>query len=110
MSNQGDRFAGGFLAGTVFGAVVGGLVGTWLAGKLAEAETDEADALESGPAGLAKEQFKRIRQRMLNSPEESTIEESRQSLEDKISQLNAAIDQARQQLSKVNGNNVPQDL
>ncbi len=111
MSNQdGDRFAGGFLAGTIFGSVVGGLVGTWLATKLIESE-DEADSLsESSPASIAKEQFKRIRQRVLNATEEPTVEEARQGLEDKISQLNDAIDLARQQLSKVNGSGTPEDF
>jgi rhamnogalacturonyl hydrolase YesR len=112
MSNQdGDRFAGGFLAGTIFGSVVGGLVGTWLATKLIEAE-DDADSLSEGssPASIAKEQFKRIRQRVLNATEEPTVEEARQGLEDKISQLNDAIDLARQQLSKVNGSGTPEDF
>ena len=111
MSNQdGDRFAGGFLAGTIFGSVVGGLVGTWLATKLIESEDDADSLLESGPANIAKEQFKRIKQRVLNTTEEPTVEEARQGLEDKISQLNDAIDLARQQLSKVNGNGAPEDF
>lgn len=100
MSNEGgDRFAGGFLAGTIFGSVVGGLVGTWLATKLIEQE--EGASLTEGGTALAKEQFKRIRQRVLNTADEPTVEEARQGLEDKISQLNDAIDLARQQLSKV---------
>jgi hypothetical protein len=112
MSNQdGDRFAGGFLAGTIFGSVVGGLVGTWLATKLIESEDDAAALLsEGGPANIAKEQFKRIKRRVLNVTEEPTIEEARQGLEDKIAQLNDAIDLARQQLSKVNGNGAPEDF
>jgi gas vesicle protein len=104
MSNQGDRFAGGFLAGTIFGGIVGGLIGTLLANQLSSEELDEDGVLvESSPASVAKKQFQRIRQRVLNtSPEDLTIEEARQGLEDKISQLNDAIDQARQQLSNVN--------
>ncbi len=110
MSNQGgDRFAGGFLAGAVFGSVVGGLVGTWLATKLSEAENDPDSLTEGGPASIAKEQFKRIRQRVLNATDEPTVEEARQGLEDKITQLNDAIDLARQQLSKVNGSGTPED-
>jgi hypothetical protein len=111
MSNQdGDRFAGGFLAGTIFGSVVGGLVGTWLATKLLESEEDTALLSEGGPASIAKEQFKRIKQRVLNATEEPTVEEARQGLEDKIAQLNDAIDLARQQLSKVNGSGTPEDF
>jgi hypothetical protein len=111
MSNQdGDRFAGGFLAGTIFGSVVGGLVGAWLATKLIESEEDADSLSEVGPASIAKEQFKRLRQRVLNATEEPTVEEARQGLEDKISQLNDAIDLARQQLSKVNGSGTPEDF
>jgi gas vesicle protein len=108
MSNQGDRFAGGFLAGTIFGGIVGGLVGTLLANQLREEELDaDGAAIEGNPAKVAKRQFQRIRQRVLSTaPEDLTIEEARQGLEDKISQLNDAIDQARQQLSKVNGSSV----
>lgn len=105
MGNQGDRFAGGFLAGTIFGGIVGGVIGTLLANQLRGESPDEDGILsENSPASLAKKQFQRIRQRVLHtSPEDLTIEEARQGLEDKISQLNDAIDQARQQLSKVNG-------
>jgi gas vesicle protein len=105
MSNQGDRFAGGFLAGTIFGGIVGGLIGTLLANQLSSEEFDEdGELVENSPASLAKKQFQRIKQRVLNtSSEDLSIEEARQGLEDKISQLNDAIDQARQQLSKVNG-------
>jgi hypothetical protein len=110
MGNQGDRFSGGFLAGTVFGGIVGGLVGTWLATKLNETEGDEASAIEGGAANLAKEQFKRLKQRVLNVSDEVTVEEARLGLDDKIAQLNDAIDQARQQLSKVNGSDPHQDL
>jgi phage tail tape-measure protein len=110
MSNQGDRFTGGFLAGSIFGAVMGGLVGSWLATKLQEQEEDPDSPAEGGPASIAKEQLRRIKQRVFNTAEEPTIEEARQGLEDKIAQLNDAIDQARQQLIKVNGNNTPQDF
>jgi gas vesicle protein len=110
MSNQGDRFTGGFLVGTMFGAIVGGLVGTWLATKLSEQDEEGEPLNESGPANLAREQFKRIKQRVFNAAEEPTIEQARQGLEEKIAQLNDAIDQARQQLSKVNGSGTPQDF
>jgi hypothetical protein len=108
MGNQGDRFSSGFLAGTVFGGIVGGFVGTWLATKLNETEGDEASAIEEG-TNLAKEQFKRLKQRVLNVSDEVTVEEARLGLDDKIAQLNDAIDRARQQLSKVNGSDPHQD-
>lgn len=104
MSNQSDRFAGGFLAGTIFGGIVGGIVGTLLANRLSgEVLGEDGAVIDNSPANVAKKQFQRIRQRVLNTaPEDLTIEEARQGLEDKIAQLNDAIDQARQQLSKVN--------
>ncbi len=103
MSNQSDRFAGGFLAGTLFGGIVGGLLGTWIATSFTQSE-DEAD-LDSanGPTSLAKEQLRRIKQRVFQPSDELSIDEARHGLEEKISQLNDAIDQARQQLSNVNG-------
>jgi citrate lyase gamma subunit len=110
MSNQGDRFSSGFLAGTIFGGIIGGFVGTWLATKLNEQETEELAGLEGRPASVAKEQLKRIRQRVFNVSDDVTIEEARVGLDDKIAQLNDAIDQARQQLSKVNGAGTHQDL
>jgi gas vesicle protein len=105
MSTQGDRFAGGFLAGTIFGGIVGGLVGTLLASRLSgEALDNKGSALEGNPATAAKKKFQKIKQRVLSTaPEDLNIEDARQGLEEKISQLNDAIDQARQQLSRVNG-------
>ncbi len=102
MSNQGDRFAGGFLAGTIFGGIVGGIVGTLVANRL-NGETEEGAAHEGNAAKSAQKRFQKIRQRVLSTPSEDiNIEEARQGLEDKIAQLNDAIDQARQQLSRVN--------
>ncbi|MGB8698623.1 MAG: hypothetical protein WCD18_04335 [Thermosynechococcaceae cyanobacterium] len=103
MSNQSDRFAGGFIAGAIFGSIVGGLVGTWVASRLNEPETEDEPSVEGSRTNPAREQLKRIRQRVFQVPEDVTIEETRQGLEDKIAQLNDAIDQARQQLSHVNG-------
>lgn len=103
MSNQGDRFLGGFLAGTVFGGIVGGLVGSYLASRLedsllADEEGDEKSSLE----GTLKNA-----RNLLRRSDNLDIEDARQGLEDKIAQLNDAIDKARQQLGHENG--TPQD-
>lgn len=96
MSQQGN-FIGGFLLGTVVGGAVGGVIGALAAGRLAQQET-----LES------KDSFSRLepkpsRKRSIKPPTEQSIETARRGLEDKIAQLNEAIDDVRQQLGAVNG-------
>ena len=100
MSQQGN-FIGGFLLGTVVGGVVGGIVGVLAASRLSQTELPESEAnfsrLENKPEG------KIIKRRQLKAPTEQTIEAARRGLEDKIAQLNDAIDDVRQQLGSVNG-------
>lgn len=98
MSN--DRFGGGFLAGSIFGGITGGLLGAWVATKLAHqlSTDDQVEGEDTDHAPL-----KNKSQAFLNG-NDLAMEDARQSLEEKISQLNAAIDQAREQLSEVNGN------
>jgi Na+/glutamate symporter len=108
MSQQGDKFAGGFVAGTIFGGIVGGLVGTWLAQRLQQQDESTESSLSGNAADMAKEQLKKVKRRILSGSDEVSMEEARQGLEEKIAQLNTAIDQARQQMSKVNGS--AQDL
>jgi gas vesicle protein len=91
MSQQGN-FLGGFLLGTVVGGVVGGVVGTLAATRLAQ----EAK-LES------KTDPKPAKKRQLKAVPEQNMELARRGLEDKIAQLNDAIDDVRQQLGTVNG-------
>ena len=85
-----DSFIGGFFAGAIFGGIVGGVIGTILANKKeGDRQMEEASLLED-----------------LSQPKistEETIEDARRSLEDKIAQLNLAIDDVRQQLGSVNG-------
>lgn len=93
MSQQGN-FLGGFLLGTVVGGVVGGVVGTLAASRLAQAEAK--------PDIEAKSAKKR--QLKASTSTGQDIELARRGLEDKIAQLNDAIDDVRQQLGTVNGN------
>jgi len=99
MDNQGDNFTGGFLTGALLGGVVGGLFGALLASRLPNAS--EEFSLENNSAGA---KLGRRRKRQLRAATELNIEEARQGLEAKIAQLNEAIDEVRQQLSNVNGN------
>ena len=90
--SQRDGFTGGFLAGAIVGGLVGGVLGTVLAnrGRRSLADGDNQAFLEESRNGRL-------------TPEEG-MEMARRSLEDKISQLNLAIDDVRQQLGSVQEN------
>lgn len=99
MSQQ-DNFSGGFLLGTVVGGLVGGLVGALIAsGKLSELTA--ADETQLSPEEKAAKSAQRRSLKVAQGPHD--IEASRRGLEDKIAQLNEAIDDVRQQLGGVNG-------
>lgn len=91
MSNR-DGFTSGFIAGALFGGVVGGILGTLLASNRGQ----EALPSDENLSGKNKK-------RALNPPTEQSIEAARRGLEDKIAQLNDAIDDVREQLGNVNG-------
>jgi len=88
--SQKDNFGGGFVIGSIVGGLVGGLLGALLATRDETSESKENFNLNGGDAPLD-----------ISSAE--SIEEARHGLEDKISQLNTAIDEVRQQLGSVNG-------
>jgi predicted RNase H-like nuclease (RuvC/YqgF family) len=101
--SQRDGFASGFLVGAVFGSVVGGVLGALIVSRrdadlLAEEETD----LNHNQPETQKISGKR---RQVRAAESSALEmeTARRSLEDKIAQLNATIDDVRKQLGNVNG-------
>lgn len=91
MSQQ-DNFGSGFLVGTLFGGIVGGIVGAVVASRLGKAEAQPGEALP--PATKNPEAL---------GPDEAEMEVARRGLEDKIAQLNTAIDDVRQRLGGVNG-------
>ncbi len=98
MSEQ-NGFGSGFILGSVVGGVVGGLLGTVLASR------NERQALK-----VDENRFKSDRRRGYGSRDreifsnEESIELARHGLEDKIAQLNLAIDDVREQLGKVEAN------
>jgi hypothetical protein len=97
--SQRDGFASGFVAGAIVGGLIGGLIGSLVAGQRntdGEAEQSLLNANRSEAKAI------KGKKRQLNS--EESIEAARRSLEDKIAQLNTAIDDVRQQLGTVNGN------
>ncbi|WP_017721549.1 hypothetical protein [Kamptonema formosum] len=97
MSNR-DGFTGGFLAGAVVGGLLGGVLGVLLSRRTDETPSEADDKLRSATVPEASA----IKGRSRPLKQES-IEAARRSLEDKISQLNEAIDEVRVQLRDVNG-------
>jgi gas vesicle protein len=97
--SQKDGFASGFLVGTIVGGVVGGVLGTLLASRR---DAELADQEEIGISDGSKTAAKR-RQMRSAANEGLEMETARRSLEDKIAQLNATIDDVRNQLGNVNG-------
>lgn len=100
--SQKDNFAGGFLLGTIVGGIVGGVIGSLLtARQLSDAESSEEALLNANPA---EPKSVKARPRSLKSANgQSGMETARRSLEDKIAQLNEAIDEVRHQLGGIQG-------
>jgi gas vesicle protein len=83
-----DNFGGGFLLGTIVGGIVGGIIGTVIANKNNDNKNNSDDELP----------IKNRRYSMIDDEEE--MENGRLSLEEKINQLNHAIDDVRVTLLK----------
>lgn len=87
--SQRDGFGSGFLLGALFGGIVGGVAGAIAASQVKQQkESSDAEWLDEDDAPLS-----------FNS--EENIEVARRSLENKIAQLNGAIDDVRQQMSVI---------
>lgn len=94
--SQNNGFAGGFFLGAFVGGLIGGVVGTAIANRsLSGNEGENSSFLSSGQP--------------LKLDTEEGIELARRRLEDKIAQLNLAIDDVRQQLSSGDEFPLPQD-
>jgi hypothetical protein len=96
--SQRDGFASGFFAGAIVGSVVGGIVGA-----LVSTRRDEFLEEEQLNVRPMEAKNKTANHRQMRSSEVEGMETARRSLEDKIAQLNATIDEVRQQLGNVNG-------
>ncbi len=94
MSQQ-DNFLGGFIAGAIFGSIVGGVTGALVANRL-----NRQEALPS-KEGFPKKKLEGKPGRQVANVQ--NIESARRGLEDKIAQLNDAIDDVREKLGGVNG-------
>ncbi|NER35750.1 MAG: hypothetical protein F6J93_17465 [Oscillatoria sp. SIO1A7] len=100
MSNK-DNFASGFILGTVVGGLVGGLLGSWLGSRL------PGESLDEGSENLSESKSRKKKRGSIARGE--GMEMARRSLEDKIAQMNEAIDDLRYQLNDVNGSAVEDD-
>lgn len=88
MSRQ-DGFGNGFVIGSIVGGLIGAVLGTVMASRQEnKSMAEEPSLIEAG--------------RQTKFTTEESVEDARHSLEDKIAQLNLAIDDVRQQLSNVN--------
>ncbi|MCX7593753.1 MAG: hypothetical protein N2235_08335 [Fischerella sp.] len=102
--SQRDGFASGFFFGAIIGGVVGGVLGTIVASRHNhELAAQQEEEIPSSPTEAKKASSKR-RQMRASESDSLEIETARRSLEDKIAQLNATIDEVRQQLGNVNSN------
>ncbi len=93
MSNR-DGFNGGFWLGTLVGGVIGGIVGVTISERRANRLEDEDRRRMSGDGD--KRPLKSSRSRRLDR-----MEMARRSLDDKINDLNNAIDSVRSSISPV---------
>jgi predicted RNase H-like nuclease (RuvC/YqgF family) len=101
--SQRDGFASGFLAGAFVGGVVGGILGALITSRL-NTELTEQEENNLGNGAVEPQKTSTKRRMRASQTENLEMETARRSLEDKIAQLNATIDEVRKQLGNVNGN------
>ncbi|MEL6249186.1 MAG: gas vesicle protein [Cyanobacteria bacterium P01_D01_bin.14] len=86
-----SNFAGGFFLGALVGGVLGGVVGALATSRLNQQE--DASDLDFGE--LSDE----LKRNLSNVTQEERMELARRGLEDKIAQLNSAIEDVRLQMA-----------
>ena len=96
--SQKNGFGNGFILGSIVGGVIGGVLGTLLANKSEQRSSVDNRYQESLEGGTE-----------VRFDSEESIEMALHGLEDKIAQLNLAIDDVRQQLGSVTNNNPESD-
>ncbi|MEO1400466.1 MAG: hypothetical protein AAFV72_04335 [Cyanobacteria bacterium J06635_1] len=92
--SQPNNFGSGFLLGTLVGGLLGGVIGALAASRIQQPANDDEDF------SLISDDLKR---NLAEASTEEQMEIARRGLEDKIAQLNTAIEDVRQQLGTVNG-------
>jgi gas vesicle protein len=104
MSNR-DGFSGGFWLGTLVGGVVGGIVGASIANQRANRIGNETESGRLSGEGGEKRPFKSSRNRTTDR-----MEMARRSLDDKISDLNNAIDSVRSSIGTTPGDAIESSI
>ena len=94
------NFAGGFVAGALVGGVIGGIVGVLASNRLRTRNVPDDFSQ------LSEEE----RRRLENATTEERMEIARRGLEDKIAQLNLAIEDVRVQMGNVSNGHPPADF
>ncbi|MGI0479241.1 hypothetical protein ACN4EE_00465 [Geminocystis sp. CENA526] len=77
-----DNFGSGFILGTIIGGVVGGIIGTVIANKNNDKKNNWDDEMN-------------VKNPKYSTFDDDQMEETRMSLEEKINQLNHAIDEVK---------------
>jgi hypothetical protein len=95
--SQRDGFGSGFLLGALFGGIVGGVAGAIAASQI-KGKKGKNKELSEDSEWLDDEQ-------PLHYNTEENMELARRRLENKIAQLNGAIDDVRQQMSVIHSPN-----
>ncbi len=93
--SQSSNFASGFFLGALLGGFLGGVAGVLAANRIKPTESEETVSFNQ----LSED----IRQNLADMGNDERVEAARRGLEDKISELNAAIEEVRQQLGSTNG-------
>ncbi|QSJ20037.1 hypothetical protein JYQ62_15765 [Nostoc sp. UHCC 0702] len=101
--SQRDGFASGFIAGAFVGGVVGGILGAVLASRQNPELAAEDEGEKNNSTASPKKVSAKRRQMITSDGDGQEMETARRSLEDKIAQLNATIDEVRKHLGNVNG-------
>ncbi|MBF2019545.1 MAG: hypothetical protein IGR93_05410 [Hydrococcus sp. C42_A2020_068] len=97
--SQRDGFTAGFFLGAIVGGAVGGVLGAVVATRRQSQEPSQDERSLLSPGQGTKFET------------EESMERARRRLEDKIAQLNSAIDDVRQQLDPNNGSpSQPEEL
>lgn len=93
--SQSSNFTSGLFLGALLGGLVGGVAGVLAANRISRPKEDDAVNFSQ----LSEE----IKQNLADMTSDERMEVARRGLEDKISELNAAIEEVRQQLGSSNG-------
>lgn len=91
--SQSSNFTSGFFLGALLGGLVGGVAGVLATNRISRNDSDDK----------INQLSEDIKQNLSEMSSDDRMETARRGLEDKISELNVAIEEVRQQLGSTNG-------